>query len=179
MLKNFLAFLVLFSTVFVAAGQTNMVLTNPETTRSENADSTKFIYASSTDGGVVHYYRDKRLDKIFDIQKNINKRKDGIPGFRVQLYRGNSQKLSKDKAFQIEAMVYQKFGADANVEVLFFTPYWRVQAGNFRTQSEAMKMEARYKKAFPDMADDISVVPAMIKFPELKRNTEQEYNEGQ
>ncbi|MFB6318659.1 hypothetical protein [Saccharicrinis sp. FJH54] len=179
MLKGFLAFFLFFSTVFVAAGQANNVATNPEPNQTVNTDSTRFIYSSTDDGGVVHYYRDKRLDKIFDIQKDINKRKEGIPGFRVQLYRGNSQKLSKDKAFRIEAMVYQKFGADADVEVLFKTPYWRVQAGNFRTQSEAMKMEAKYKKAFPDMADDISVVPSMIKFPELKRNTDKEYNKGQ
>ena len=179
MLKGFLAIFVLLMNLFSAAGQTINPVAKPEQAVTANTDSTKFIYASSDEGGVIHYYRDKRLDKIFDIQKDINKRKDGIPGFRVQLYRGNSQKLSKEKAFQIEAMVYQKFGSDANVEVLFKTPYWRVQAGNFRIQSEAMKMEARFKKAFPDMADDISVVPAMIKFPELKRNTEKEYNEGQ
>jgi hypothetical protein len=172
MLRGVLAIFVLLLDVFAAAGQSDNAAVNPEQNRSVKSDTTQFIYSTTDVGGVVHYYRDKRLDKIFSIQKDINKRKEGIPGFRVQLYRGNSQKISKDKAFQIEAMVYQKFGSEANVEVIFKTPYWRVQAGNFRIQNDAMKMEAAYKKAFPDIADDISVVPAMIKFPELKRNTE-------
>lgn len=135
-------------------------------------DSLAFIYSASDSGGTVNYYRDKRLDKVFSIQKDINARNGGIPGYRVQLYRGNSQRLSKDRAFEIEAMVYQSFGNETDVNVIFNSPYWRVQVGNFRHQSDAIRMEADYKKAFPEIADDISVVPAMIDFPDLdKKNT--------
>lgn len=144
--------------------------TNPKQTILN--DTTNYIITRSEDKGVISYYRDKRLDKIFDIQKDINKRKAGIPGYRVQLYRGNSQKLSKEEAFRIEAKVYQEYGSDVDVQVIFKTPYWRVQAGNFRLQNEAMKMEADFKRTFPEMADDISVVPAMIAFPELKHKSE-------
>lgn len=167
MLKGFLLIFALIFSSMVGNSQTSSAGNSSLMPSSNPIDSTRFIYATADTGGVVHYYRDKRIDKIFDIQKDINKRKNGIPGFRVQLYRGNAQKLSKDRAFKVEAMVYQKFGAEADVEVLFKTPYWRVQAGNFRLQSDAMKIEALYKKAFPDIADDISVVPSMIAFPDL------------
>ena len=69
-------------------------------------------------------------------------------------------------------------GESVDVEMIFKTPYWRVQTGNFRLPQEAMKEELRLKKAFPEIADDISVVPATIHFPKLGENSDKE-NRGQ
>ena len=140
----------------------------PLDTSAPQIDSTAFFFSESPDEDIVNYFRDPRIDNILRIQKDINKRKAGIPGFKVQLFRGNSQKLSKARALEIQALVYQKMGKSTEVDVIFTTPYWRVQVGNFRLQNEAMKEEARFKSAFPDLAESISVIPSTINVPTFK-----------
>lgn len=134
----------------------------------------QFIYSSGNATGKVTYTRDLRLDTLLSVQKNINKANAGIPGYRVQLYRGNQQKVSKERAFEIESMVYQKLGDEAEVDVVFTSPYWRVHVGNYRMAWEAMRQEALLKKMFPEIADDISVVKSTIRFPDLAKNNSAE-----
>lgn len=152
----------------VATGQDVSSNIYPLDTSAPQIDSLTNFYSKLPDEGRVNYFRDPRIDNVFNIQKDINKRKAAIPGFKVQLFRGNSQKLSKARALEIQALVYQKMGNSTEVDVIFTTPYWRVQVGNFRLQNEAMKEEARFKEAFPDLAESISVIPANINFPTLK-----------
>lgn len=170
--RLFLYFMLLFSLGANVAAQESQ---HTQTNDFISSDSkTKFIYSSGYSSGKVLYHRDARLDSLLVVQKSLNKENAGIPGYRVQLYRGNQQKLSKDRAFEIESMVYQKLGNETDVEVIFTSPYWRVHAGNFRMAWEAMRHEALLKKMFPEIAEDISVVKSTIRFPDYAKNSSTE-----
>ena len=88
---------ILASSAFAFEPQTNDTIA-PFSNYHYQTDTTTFIYSTSDTGGVIKYYRDLRIDTLFAIQKNINAARQGIPGYRVQLYRGNSQRRSKERA---------------------------------------------------------------------------------
>jgi len=101
--------------------------------------------------------KDYRLDKLVNWHIQNNKRRDGIEGWRVEIFfTTNDKQGALDKKVEF----LSKY-PDSDVYVLFMSPNFRVRVGDFRTKSEAWKflkkIEKDYAAAF--------VVKGTINFP--------------
>ncbi|QGY43387.1 hypothetical protein GM418_06855 [Maribellus comscasis] len=106
--------------------------------------------------------RDERLDKMLNWHIENNKNRNGIDGYRVEIF-FSSDMNAKEKAFDKKVEFLSKY-PDYNVHVKFVAPNFRVRVGDFRTKNEAWKLYERikddYRAAF--------VVKDKINFPVLK-----------
>jgi hypothetical protein len=100
------------------------------------------------------------LDKLIDWHIQNNKRREGIEGYRVEIFFSTND---KQKALDKKVEFLSKY-PEYNVHVLFISPNFRVRVGDFRTKNEALKLfkkiEKDYRGAF--------VVKDNIKFPLAK-----------
>ena len=101
--------------------------------------------------------KDHRLDRLVNWHIQNNKRREGIEGYRVEIFFINND---KEKALDKKVEFLSKY-SDIDVHVLFNSPDFRVRVGDFRTKSEAFKLlkkiEKDYSAAF--------VVKDYINFP--------------
>lgn len=106
--------------------------------------------------------QDVRLDKMLNWHIENNKKREGIDGYRVEIF-FSSNLDAKQKALQKKVEFLEKY-PNYNVHVLFYAPNFRVRVGDFRTKDEAWKLykqiERDYRAAF--------VVKDVIDFPIVK-----------
>jgi hypothetical protein len=106
--------------------------------------------------------------KIIDLLKQEaaqNKKNGTISGFRLQLYFGSGEKAHA-QAIKIKTE-FLSSNPDVKTYLLFRSPDFIVRVGNFRTKSEALKMQKAILSQYPNafiVADDIA-------FPDLVNNT--------
>ncbi len=101
--------------------------------------------------------KDYRLDKMVNWHIQNNKRREGIEGYRVEIFFStNNRESALDKKVEFLEQ-YPEY----DVYVLFISPNFRVRVGDFRTKNEAVKLfkmiEKDYSAAF--------VVRDNINFP--------------
>lgn len=99
-------------------------------------------------------FHDSRIPNLL---KQAKAGKSTLQGFRVQLYNGNKADAQKLRAQFVTT--YPNMSA----YLLYITPEYRVQAGDFRDRFEAEKALHDVIAAFPGAF----VVPAEINWPEL------------
>lgn len=125
--------------------------------------STDSINTSDTmkhDGILSHLniVAESKLDTLLLIHKEENIRKGGIEGYRLQLFQG-----SKPEALKVKAKFISKYNS-CKVYTPFISPDVYVRIGDFRDESEAVKLKYAIKKDFPHAI----VIPSIIEYPELK-----------
>jgi len=100
--------------------------------------------------------KDFRLDKLVNWHIQNNKRREGIEGYRVEIY---SNTNNKQGALDKKVEFLSKY-PESNVYVLFISPNFKVRVGDFRTKSEAFKLlkkiEKDYNAAFVVRDNNIS-----------------------
>ncbi len=101
----------------------------------------------STATGSVVVVQDMALDKLMDIHFAARDRNKGVDGFRIQLYLGSNNN-AKNEAAEVKTKFLSEYPQD-DVYVMYEAPFWRVQAGDFRSKGDALKMLHRLKKLFP------------------------------
>ncbi|WP_243349562.1 SPOR domain-containing protein [Parabacteroides sp. FAFU027] len=115
--------------------------------------------------GKVKIYQDSRILNL------IGKKKTGTiartsftvgKGFRVQIYSGNNQNVSKREAFQREATIKRDF-SDIETYITFKSPFWRLRVGNFRSYEEAYETMRKIKEAYPHFGKETYIVKDDIK----------------
>ncbi len=107
--------------------------------------------------------RDSRLDKMVNWQVEKNIKKDGIAGFRVEIFfsaelNGKEQALNKKVEFLSQYPDYA-------VHIKYDAPNFRVRVGDFRTKNEALKLYKEIEKDYPVAF----IVADKIEFPLLKK----------
>lgn len=80
-----------------------------------------------------------------------------MSGFRVQVFSSNVQRTSKTEAFRIEKMIKDQF-PDQGVYVNYISPFWKVRAGDFRTQAAAQSFRRELIQAFPNLRSEVYTV---------------------
>lgn len=111
--------------------------------------------------GQVEVIQDSRIDSIVKKHIEYNKSRNGIMGFRVQIFfdAGNNS-LERAEAVAEE---YQTLYPADTAYISFTEPYYKVRVGDFRTRIEAegfmQKILGDYPNAF--------VIKDRIRFPEL------------
>jgi len=110
----------------------------------------------------LHVNQDPRLGKMLNWDVENNKERDGIEGYRVEIF-FSSKMDALEKAKETKAEFLSKF-PDYPVYIVFVAPNFRVRVGDFRTKSEAWKLYKKIEKMYPAAF----VVHGKINFPILK-----------
>jgi hypothetical protein len=88
-----------------------------------------------------------------------------IQGFRVQVFSGNSQRISKDEAFKREKEIKELI-PDIPTYVTYNAPFWRLRIGNFNSHEEAFHIQRQLTQAFPHYGKEMYIVKEEdIKIP--------------
>ena len=111
--------------------------------------------------GKLQIRQDPRITDLLIRHSQINQRKHGFDGYRLEIYFN-----SDSKAREMAAKIKNEFNlAYPNIPgyLLFQTPNFKVRIGDFRNKSEALKTKASIASKYPNAF----IVKDIIRFPEL------------
>ena len=105
--------------------------------------------------------QDPRITDLLVRHSQINQRKQGFEGFRLEIY-FNSDSKAREMATRVKNEFNLLF-PNIPSYLLFQTPNFKVRIGDFRNKSEALKTKAFIVSKYPNAF----IVKDMIRFPEL------------
>jgi len=111
--------------------------------------------------GQLNIRQDPRITELLVRHTQINQRKRGSDGFRLEIY-FNSDSRAREHAEKIKNEFNLIFPHIASY-LLFQTPNFKVRVGDFRNKSEALKTKAYISSRYPNAF----IVKDNIRFPEL------------
>lgn len=88
-----------------------------------------------------------------------------ISGWRIQVFAGNNQRLSKNEAFRKEADIKSTF-PEMTTYVTYTAPFWRLRVGDCQTFKDASDLMAQLRRAFPGYGREMSIVKETILIKE-------------
>jgi hypothetical protein len=103
--------------------------------------------------------KDADLDSLIEKNKNLNKMKNVMDGFRIQLFSGTE----RNNANQLKAKFLAAYPT-VPAYLIYQQPYFKLRVGDFRN-----KMEAQY--LFNNLSSEFNqaiLVADKINFPKLK-----------
>ncbi len=110
----------------------------------------------------LHVNQDPRLKKMLNWHIEKNSKKDGIDGYRVEIF--FSSELDALAQSKREKIAFLSMYPEYVVHIIYEAPNFRVRIGDYRTKNEALRLHKRIERNYP-MA---FIVPDKIKFPLLK-----------
>ena len=69
-------------------------------------------------------------------------------GYRIQIFSSNNQREAKQQAESMENKLKDMY-PDLSTYVKFYSPFWKLRVGNYRTLEEAHAVLRDLKKTFP------------------------------
>ncbi len=121
--------------------------------------------------GVIRIMQDETIDARLaqyvvntDTANVIRLSNDKVNGFKIQVFSGNNQNVSRNEAERKQAMLRAEF-PQHQAETTFVSPTWRLRVGNFLTRPEAEAVLEEMKKAFPTFGREMYVVSDIIRRP--------------
>ena len=103
----------------------------------------QFETFGQTDEGEVRIQTSAHVDEMLVQKKEYNKSIEVYQGFKIQIYYG-----SEKKCYEVQEDFKMLF-PDIATSVIFSTPQWKLQVGNFRTRLEADNTIVNIKKEYP------------------------------
>jgi hypothetical protein len=108
----------------------------------------------------VEIIKDHRLDLLIQKQEELNKKaylenKKSIPGFRVMVITTND----RTKALDVKTTLLRDF-PEHKTYLIYQSPNFKVQIGNFKTQTDAEKLRKTIVRLYPD---GVIIVPTTIE----------------
>ncbi len=113
-----------------------------------------FVVRSQETEGDLRVESSARINELVAQKKEYNKKVNSYPGFKIQIYYG-----SEKECYEIEEEFSSQF-PDIPTSIIFSTPQWKLQVGNYRTRLEADKSILNIKKEYPSaivLATDIEL----------------------
>ncbi|MCT4590387.1 MAG: SPOR domain-containing protein [Carboxylicivirga sp.] len=98
--------------------------------------------------GKITIYDESGIEELVIIQSEVNRRRSGVDGWRIQLFSGSGP-TGKSNALKVKSKVLNSF-PDNNVDLSFTSPWWRVRVGNYRHKHEALPLLNDLRKLFPN-----------------------------
>jgi len=102
-----------------------------------------FFVSAQNEQGVVKIKSDKEISALLRKKVEYNKTKDTYKGYRIQLFYGSEKGANK------EIDKFKSLYPEIPVNLLFSSPDWKVQAGNYHTKLDADKDLKDIKIDFP------------------------------
>jgi len=115
--------------------------------------------------------QDPRITDLLVRHSQINQRRHGLDGFRLEIFFGSESK-AREKAVRVKNEFNLVFPTIPSY-LLFQTPNFKVRIGNFRNKSEALKAKANIASKYPNAF----IVKDYIRFPELYPETVEQTEE--
>ena len=98
--------------------------------------------------GKLQLYQEERLNDLLERYKNVNVRRNGMDGYRIQLF-FESGRMARENAYEAKAKFLSSFqGISAYVD--YQAPFFKVRVGDFRTKREAQILYKKLRRQFPD-----------------------------
>ncbi|HUX53030.1 MAG TPA: hypothetical protein VMV56_01310 [Williamwhitmania sp.] len=121
----------------------------------------QLVQQPSLSGGSVTIHQDSEVKKLFDYVELQNAKTKGLPGYRIRVFRENSQQ-ARQKSVDLVGEVIAKY-PDLPCYRYYDNPYFKVSVGDFRTRFDAMKVYKQVVKDFPEAF----IVQETINFPRV------------
>lgn len=99
--------------------------------------------SAQTDEGKVRIETSARIDEMLAQKKEFNKSLESYDGYKIQIYYG-----SEKECYEVKEEFSSLF-PDINTSIIFSTPQWKLQVGNYRTRLEADHAMVNIKKEYP------------------------------
>lgn len=93
--------------------------------------------------GKVTYFGDPRIETLVETKRKINKKNEGIKGFRIQLYSGDRKAANELKGKFLDE------NESLEAYIVYEQPYFKTRVGDFRTKIEAEKALQSLHKQYP------------------------------
>ena len=123
--------------------------------QKEKISMTEHLQNYSGNGTTIKIHQDARLDSIMSRELSVHfgdsptgKRVVTTKGFRIQIFSGNDQRISKAEAYEKEKEL-KAILPNIDSYINFTSPFWRLRVGNYRTSEEAHSMLRELKRLFP------------------------------
>ncbi len=98
---------------------------------------------AQTEEGTVRIESSAHIDQMLAQKKNYNKSLDKFQGFKIQIYYG-----SEKECYEVKEE-FKSLYPDIATSIIFSTPQWKLQIGNYRTRLEADHSMVGIKKEYP------------------------------
>ena len=105
--------------------------------------------------------QDPRITDLLFRHSQINQRRRGTDGFRLEIFFSSSNK-AREQATRVKNE-FNLIYPDIAAYLLFQTPNFKVRIGDFRNKSEALKIKTYISPKYPNAF----IVKDIIRFPEL------------
>jgi len=96
-----------------------------------------------TKEGTVRIESSAHIDEMVAQKKDYNKTVETFQGYKIQIYYG-----SEKECYEIKDEFSSLF-PDISTSIIFSTPQWKLQVGNYRTRLEADHEMVNIKKEYP------------------------------
>jgi len=98
---------------------------------------------AQTEDGTVRIESSAHIDQMLAQKKNYNKSLEKFQGFKIQIYYG-----SEKECYEVKEE-FKSLYPDIATSIIFSTPQWKLQIGNYRTRLEADHSMVGIKKEYP------------------------------
>jgi hypothetical protein len=105
--------------------------------------------------------QDERLDELVRRHIEINDKREGLQGYRIRIFSESGQR-ARSNAENESAKFFNKY-PDIETYLDWNPPNFRVYVGDFRTRSEALKIQRKINRDYPNSF----IVRSRINFPSL------------
>lgn len=105
--------------------------------------------------------QDPRIDTLLNNHIEMNKRKGGTDGFRLEIF-FSSGANARPEATKVRTDFLRIF-PDVPAYMSFQSPNFKIRIGDCRTKTEALRLKEKIKKNYPNAF----IVPDFIQFPKL------------
>lgn len=116
---------------------------------------------NNPDRGSLTINQDERLDELVRRHIDINRKGEGMQGYRIRIFSQSGQ-TARQNANTTRAEFFNKF-PDVETYLDWDPPNFRVYIGDFRTRSEALKMQREINPDYPNSF----IVSSQISLPPL------------
>ena len=96
-----------------------------------------------TEEGTLRIESSAHIDEMLAQKKDYNKTIETFEGYKIQIYYG-----SEKECYEIKDEFSSLF-PDISTSIIFSTPQWKLQIGNYRTRLEADHEMVNIKKEYP------------------------------
>jgi hypothetical protein len=83
-------------------------------------------------------------------------------GYRVQVYSGNNQRVSRKEAEELQKKIKESY-PDIDTYVTYHAPFWKLLAGNYRSFEEAWVLLRDLRKTFPKKKNELDIIEDDIR----------------
>lgn len=85
-------------------------------------------------------------------------------GYRIQVYSGNNQRVSKEETQNLKTKIEELYPGIETYPI-FVAPFWKLHVGNYLTYEEASIMLRELRKSFPQRKNEIFILEDEIRLP--------------